>query len=305
MRLGILIRDAEYRDALAKKLSSYDNDIFVNILDGTVKDTRGSIIVTDIKPGELDKGVLKAISGRTVFLTDSSEDISDSCHCAFKYGSVAGLVSELSLLYNERHGPGPGRRYASRIISAVCETDLYAAQKCLSLARQIIYRFGGRVLVLPLSYINDYGTRETGKNTMSRLLYSIETGRERDPYSFTYTDSYGVSNLLLPPGRNPMAYLNEEELRCLISGLSTRFDTVICDIGTCFRDENVLLMKESDSVILFGTGRRITGLDETLGNEAFRKVIEIKLTGETDEAAEIDDCISRIYGTGNGGNEQS
>ena len=31
MRIGILIRDTEYREALVQKLSTYDNNIFVNI----------------------------------------------------------------------------------------------------------------------------------------------------------------------------------------------------------------------------------------------------------------------------------
>ena len=30
MRLGVMIKDEDYRDALVHKLSSYDNDIFVN-----------------------------------------------------------------------------------------------------------------------------------------------------------------------------------------------------------------------------------------------------------------------------------
>ena len=57
MRLGLLIKDSEYRDALAARLSSFDNDLFVNILNGTNKDSSQSLIVTDILPGEIDKDV--------------------------------------------------------------------------------------------------------------------------------------------------------------------------------------------------------------------------------------------------------
>ena len=310
MRLGILIRDAEYRDALAEKLSSYDNDIFVNILDNSTKETNGSLILTDIKPEEIDEGVLKAIKARTVFLIDSVKDNAEGCHTAFKYGSVSNLLSELSLVYNDWHGAGPGRNYSARLLSVCCETDSYSGAKCSSLARQIIYRQGGRVLILPLSFINDHGFRESGGNIISKLLYSIHTGRERGSDSFTYTDSYGVSALMLPLGRNPIAYLDGDELKTLISGLAERFDTIICDMGTCFRKENMLLMRSSDHVIFFETGRRTVGIEEMLDQGSADKLIRIKLTGEADEAIAIDDCIKQIFGNGDdvkykNGNDQA
>lgn len=305
MRLGLLIRDAEYRDALAEKLSSYDNDLFVNIMDGSTKETSGSLILTDIRPGEIDPEVLKAIKVRTVFLVDSQKDDTEGCHTVFKYGSVTSLISELTLVYNEWHGAGPGRNYSSGIITVCCETDAYSSFKCSSLARQMIYRHGGRVLILPLSYINDYGIRDCDKNNISKLLYLIHTGREHSSDGFTFTDSYGVSSLMLTPGRNPVAYLDKEELRDLVSGLATKFDTIICDAGTCLRKENVLLMKESDKIVYFETGRRVLGLDEMIGKEAAGKLIRIKMTGEADEAAAIDDCINQIFSNGNNGQNKS
>lgn len=299
MRLGILIRDEEYRRALAAKLSSNDNDIFVNILDGSTKESAGSLILTDVRPEELDSNVLSAIKARTVFLTDSISADEKDCHTVFKYCSVSNLVSELSLAYNEWHGSGPGRCYTARIISVCCETDAYAVSKCSSLARQIIYRHGGRVLILPLSYINDYGINENSSNMLSKLLYTIHTGRERGSDSFSYTDSYGVSTLLLPAGRNPIAYLDEDELKSLTSGLSSRFDTIICDIGTCFRKENISLMRESDHIVFFGTGRRPLKMSDILGADPGERLVNIKITGEADEVIAIDDCIKRIYSTEN------
>ena len=53
MRLGVMIRDKDYRDALVQKLSTYDNDIFVNIIGSNVKDASGSVILTDIPPSDL------------------------------------------------------------------------------------------------------------------------------------------------------------------------------------------------------------------------------------------------------------
>ena len=297
MRLGLLIKDAEYRDALAEKLASFDNDLFVNILNGSNKDTSYSLILTDIMPDEIDERVLSAIKPRTVFLLGSDKDISDGCHGGFKYSSVSSLVSELSAVYNEWHGSGPGRSHASKLISVCSEADSYSGIKCLQLARQIIYGMGGRVIIIPLSYINDYGLKEYAENNnLSRQLYSIRTGRYREPDSFTYTDSYGVSYPALAPGINPAAYLDEEELRLILSGYEERFDAVICDAGTCFRKENISILKESDAVICFEHGRRVLGLGAMLG-EAEDKLIRIKLSGGPDEAAAIDEAIRRVYGT--------
>ena len=75
MRIGIMIRDAEYRDALVQKLSSYDNNIFVNIISDNVKDASGSVILTDIPPSELENKVLTALKPRTVFIAGSEKEI--------------------------------------------------------------------------------------------------------------------------------------------------------------------------------------------------------------------------------------
>lgn len=305
MRIGILIRDAEYRTALAEKLSTYDNDLYVNIVDKATNDTSDCLILTDIRPDEIDMGTLKAIRSRTVFLLDSSVKDFNGCHTVFKYGSVSNLVSELSFVYNEWHGTGPGRNYSARLLSVCCENETYSAVCCSSLARQIIYRQGGKVLILPLAFINDYGIRTSDNNTVSRLLYSIQTGRENSPESFTYTDSYGVSAVMLPPGRNPIAYIDGDELKTLISGLAKRFDSIICDLGTCFRNENIQVMKGSDRIVLYETGRRAMNLEEMIGKEACNKLIRIKLSGDADEAIAIDDCIKQVFESENNGQFKS
>lgn len=305
MRLGILIRDKEYRDALVQKLASYDNNIFVTIIENSAKDTVGCVILTDADPADIDERILKAISDRTVFLTERNDDSLSSYHRIFKYSGVSSLISELSLVYNEWHGTGRGRNYTSRNIAVICETDAYAAEKCMSLARQIIYRNGGKVLILPLSFINDYGTADSSNNRLSRLLYSIQTGRKRAAESFTYTDSYGVSYLMLPSGQNPLASLGAEDLSLLTSGLAESFDTLIFDIGTCFRKENLSIIEESDSIFFFGTGRRINGPEEIAGSIPPAKLMKIKLSGEADEAMALDDCVKQFYFTGDHNDEQS
>ena len=246
MRVGIMIRDEEYRDALVQKLSSYDNDIFVNIIGSNPKEASGSVILTDIAPSELESKVLKALTPRTVFITSSEKDSRDGCSTVFKFSSIPEMISELSLVYNRWHGTGPGIDHTARLITVCSESDAYSSERCRALAGQIIYSHGGSVLILPLSYINDYGVNDSLRgNSLSRLLYSIQCGRDKRMEGVTYTDSYGVSSLLLSKGRNPVAYLDEEELRTLIFGLSRKYDTIIADAASCFRNENITLMKGS------------------------------------------------------------
>ena len=297
MRLAVLIKDEEYRDALVDKISSYDNNIFVNIVDGPAKDTSECLILTDILPSQIDSKVLSAIKNRTVFLTGSEDSIPEGLSSVFKFRSIPYLISELSIAYDSWHGIAPGIDHTARFITVCCESDAYSADHCNALARQIIYRHGGKVLILPLSYINDYGRYDAGNtNTLSRLLYSIHSGRERGTESYAYTDSYGVSGLIMRPGANPVAQLDEDELRMLVSGLSRSFDTVIGDVATCFRKENRILIEMSDHMVIFERGRRDAGLDELIESTKKDKSIRIKITGGTEDAMAIDDCVKRIYG---------
>ncbi len=299
MKLGIIIRDSEYRDALVRKLSMYDNDIFVNIIDGNVKEASGSVILTDIPPSELDKKVLETLRPRTVFITDSENAAEGEFNTIFKFSSIPEMISELSFVYNHWHGKGPGIDHTARLISVCCESDAYSAERCRALAGQVIYSHGGSVLILPLSYINDYGVDETVRsNSLSRLLYSIHCGRECRLEGVTYTDSYGVSSLLLSKGRNPVAYLDMEELRTLIFGLSKKYDTIIADAASCFRAENIELIRESENIVYFERGRRVTGIVETLGNDYKERLIKIKLTGGTEDVLAMDECLKKIFGTG-------
>ena len=287
MRIGILIRDTEYREALVHKLSTYDNNIFVNIISNNIKDASGSVILTDIAPSELDNKVLTALRPRTVFITGSEKEKREDCSTVFKFCSIQEMISELSVVYNRWHGLGPGVDHTARLITVCSEADSYSSERCRSLAGQIIYSHGGSVLILPLSYINDYGVDEKLRsNSLSRLLYSIKCGREKGIEGVTYTDSYGVSSLLLSKGRNPVAYLDEDEIRTLVFGLSRS------------RNENIAVMRESERVVFFERGRRVTGIEEILGKENPEKLIRIKLTGGTEDVISMDDCMKKLFGTG-------
>ena len=299
MQIAILINDVEYREALIDRLSCYDNDLLVNVINGSSSFNKDSLILTDIEPANLEKDLLRRLRPRTIFLTASfSPDAKETeCHRFFKYKSVADLLSEASLVYKDWHGIGYGRDHSAKIIAVCFENDALASDKCMSLARQIVYRRGDRVLVLSLSYINDYGLDDAEDiNRFAKMMYSISTGRHDAAYGHTYTDSYGISALRLKKGRNPIAHLEEDELMSVITSMASAFDTVILDVGTCFRKQNLIISENSDNIVLFEVGRRTIDLENFLSAAAISKIIKVKQSSDTEEAMALDDLINQIYG---------
>ena len=76
MKLGLMIRDVDYRDALVKKLSTYDKDIFVNIIDGNIRDASGAVILTDVPASGLEKNVLEVLKPVHLFTSQCFLEVS-------------------------------------------------------------------------------------------------------------------------------------------------------------------------------------------------------------------------------------
>lgn len=306
MRLGILIEDTEYRDILVEKLITYNNGIFVNILSGSVIDTSDSLILTDLPPERIDSRSLEAVRDRIVFLTSTETDSREGINSIFKYSSIPIISAGLSYFHDLWQGSGPIGSMPTRFIAVISESDVFSSDRCRSLARQIIYREGGSLLLLPLSYINDYAFIDSPKQScMPRMMYSLRTGRRFEYERFTYTDSYGISYLLAGPGKNRLAYLDEDELKSCIRGLASRYDTVIGDMATCFRPENVSLIDNACNVIFFENGRRDPDIADLTSTDISDRLIRIRLSGDASEAGAIDDCIKRIYGKRTDGHYES
>ena len=69
MRLGILIKDQEYRKALIERISDYDSEILIDVIGASCTVESDALIITDAKPAELSTDLLEKIRDRTVFLT--------------------------------------------------------------------------------------------------------------------------------------------------------------------------------------------------------------------------------------------
>ena len=298
MRLGILISDIEYRKALVSGIADYDGDIILDVINPGDDIESDALILTDAKPADLDRLLLNKIHERTVFLTanNMSSNKLFKIYTCFKYSSISRLLAEISDIYQRWRGVENRSAVSSRIIAVCSDSDAFSHNSCSSLARQIIYRHGGNVIIVPLGYINEEGMDYNGDiNRFARLMYMVESGRDTDRTSITYTDTYGISRLMLPQGRNPIAYLEDEDLGKLILYISTLFESVILDIAGCYRKENLNVIRNAHSALVFETGRRRLDFREILGSE-MKNCRVIKLSEESDEAFAVDEYVKELYG---------
>lgn len=298
MRLTMMMRDTEYRDALIGMIADLDKDVLIEIA-GTGSVRRDSVILTDILPSEIEKRSLDRIKGRTVFLTQVNAGKADpECSILFKYSSLQAIMAELALVWSEWSGDCGTITASSRVIAVTGESDQLSSLRCRTLAGQIAYRHGGSILIIPLGYINDYriGSDTEDSAWFRKLMYFIDEGRDYMPESFTHTDSYGISCLRLPGGINPLTALGQSHLSGLIQSMSRHYDTLILDIGTCFSEMNLNILNNADNIIFFGCGRRIENPAEFIGNIRPEKLVNISGTDAGEEARGIDDFISETYG---------
>lgn len=304
MRIGLLIRDLEYRDALIEMISEFDKEIFVEIA-GPHGTCRNCVILTDVRPEEIGSDALLRLRDRTVFISCAPENTVPSkdqnalntIHRVFKYSRISRIMSELSMVYSRWTGDAGSSSILSRSIVVCSATGSGCSDRCLSLARQIVYRRGGSILVLSLGYINNYGHGDgSDHNYFARLMYMLEAERDFPPEAFTTSDSYGISYLMMPAGRNPVAYLDGDDLAMLIRSLAAKFDTLIMDAGTAYRNENLRIMRDADNVLCFSSARQLIDVEPMLGEDHRSRYTEIDISGDDDENLRIDDYVREVYG---------
>lgn len=306
MRIGMLMRDTEYRDALIDMIQECENDIFVEIA-GASGAGRDSVILTDLKPDEIDGTILSRISRRTLFLSSapvndqaagngsvSGETAGYPCNLIFKYADADSILARLALINRTWTGDAGTLNPVSRTISVMGGSDGLSAERCRSLARQIIYRSGSSVIIIPLGFINDYRYSGSGTDWMSRLMYFIDEGRDYPAESFTYRDNYGISCLRQSEKLNPLAMLDREYLERLLISLGGKFDVLILDIGTALRPENIRFAEMSDEIVFFGSSRLETP-EGIIGSEAAQRVRIIYKSDPDAESIAIDECIADMF----------
>ena len=86
MRVTIMMRDEEYREALARMISDTGRDVFVEI-SGSGTSKKDSVILTDVMPDEIEQKSLVRLRDRTVFLSPVpvGSKTDNGYHIRFKY----------------------------------------------------------------------------------------------------------------------------------------------------------------------------------------------------------------------------
>ena len=302
MKIILVIKDLEYCKAFRNNIASVDKDVMVEVSRGgklNGLDSK-SIIVTDIEPRKVDKKLIKQI----VFLTKDpkdkgTEDSKTPYRKIFKYLRTSKILAFIEETYCSLTGEMERIDSSGTRIFAVCsDSNSSNGILCKTLARQIAYRHGGEILILPLRYINDYfDPNENDGNKFSRLLYYLKSEKECVLDSYLFKDNYGISYASIGKGMNPICKLELEDVLSLIKLFCKgKFETIILDIGDCFSDTNNEIISKSDSILFIKKGINFGLEDLIISDGAINRAGYINLfETEKDFELMIDDYVSKIY----------
>ena len=309
MRVKLIINDKEYLKAITEVIGANDKDICVEIenrrenmeLDGE------SLIVTDISPERFGSGVLKNFSNRMIFLTDNPGDSvnsadADGLYRLFKYDSISSIIADMSQVNYVWRGETTSSQGLSRVFAVCSNCEDITASVCRALARQILFRHGGEILVISLRYINDYGTAdESDRSRFSKLMYYTDSGRDFPADAFTYSDSYGIGYLRLPHGINPVAFLSIEELAALIRNMCRRkYETIVLDIGPVFSECNNRIINAADNIVFVNDDRNVFNIEEVLTDDSSSRLRKMQVVENGNRIElKIDDYVRDVYGVEN------
>lgn len=306
MRVKLIIQDEEYRRAMIDIISHADKDIYLEIGKiGTLgKIDDNTLVLTDVPPEKCCFDGLKNKFKRVVFLTSDIKDELDfekvdDYQKLFKYKSISSILSDVEHINYQLTGESNSSFGLVGRVYAVCSDD-DSGKYAQLLARQLMFRRGGNILVMSLKYVNEYGcSDEANRSKFSRLMYYMDIGREYPIDAFTYQDSYGITYLRLPMGLNPIAYMGTDELANLIRNLSHKnYDTMILDIGNSYSEVNIRQINKADNILWFTNDRGQFDINTVLSRDVANDRVKRIHPGDPNEDIEltIDDYVRGICG---------
>ena len=316
MRVRLIIQDKEYCRALVETIGRADKDVFVEVSTlaeaSTIGD--GTLVITDIKSERPELMSLEDYTKRVIYLTTNPGDVlnlnkKDECQKLFKYSSISNIFSDVEQInYMWTGETGSTLGLVSRVYAVCSDMSDDSSRYSRALARQVLFRRGGSILLLSLKHVNEFGSAdENNRSKFSRLMYYMDTGKDYPTEAFTYKDSYGISYMRLPRGLNPIAYMKSQELVNLTRNLThNKFDTVILDIGSVFNEANILMVNKADNILWFANdsvGFRIEEL--FLSDSPAEKIKRFNVTAkDIDIELAIDDYVREVYGIKESADEQ-
>ncbi|MBR6444553.1 MAG: hypothetical protein IKS63_03910 [Firmicutes bacterium] len=245
IRIGIIAGDRDYALALAFGMTEVRRDLIVEVLPGPG-------VCTDMDLLLVEEQLVGSMSEqeKTVILcrekADQRMDRREGVYKLWRYSNIRDIVSSIMYIYTWIYG-----RHVAYV-----EKDMVrfygfispcGGTGCTSVAMAVaqeMERFHGRnVMYISLGQISpvpEYMRTESGGRTIAEYLYH-SLGRNRDIWrmkdvpveSFLSRSDSGVEALTASPGRNPLPYLDRDDISRFMSSIakSARYDTVIIDAG--------------------------------------------------------------------------
>lgn len=302
MRIKLVMKDMEYSKALIKALRQYKQNIFVEIgeFKGYKKDC---LIVTDYSPRNFSRSILNSYKGGIVFLLDKEvperlKARERGPYFIFKYAGACKIFYELNLAYSLWSGDKSFKRKEYDLISIFSDFgDERSKYTSNMLGRQLAYRYGVKVLILPMSFLNNYSNSMViSRSDFLRLVYYIEERRVFSREVYFEKDNYDVEFLRLPSGINYLANLDEKVANRLLEFLGNNyFDFIILDFATAYTELAIDLIKESKYKIYVESGKNKLNIDGLLDDKA-NEVIKINWdSGKDSIAIKSEDLAIKIF----------
>lgn len=306
MRLRLIISDADYRQAMTAVIADTDKDIYAEIADDIYDRNimENTIIITDLPDESIDRAFMQVNKDRIIFLTSDQKDRlhrddESTIHRLFKYNSISNILADVSQINYWWTGESTASTGTARLYAVISDAADISKSVTQALARQIMFRHGSELLVISLSYLNEYAASdETDRSKFARLMYYMDIGRDYSIDSFTYTDSYGIKYLRLPRGLNPLAYFDEKTLDRFVNEMCQKhFATVILDIATTYRNANKRLLNMADNIIFVRTEEdKLDPRTLSEKEEVLHRMSVLPLGESNGIELRIDDYVKKIYG---------
>ena len=240
MRLKLVMKDREYRDALAKRIRRSRWNLYV-IIEDNFRMEEDTLLVTDVGEGKLREGMV-------LLSSECRREVEGKGpYVLFKYAGVDELLTDLRLCAFLWTGKGDLRKGEERIVTvgAVERTDLGHR-----LAEQVALELGEGleepVLLLDLTYFYREGQPEESGNTFRKLVYYLQSGKSIPVEVFFRRERGNVFRVRMPRGMNELMKIPGAECLELIREMGRYFSAVVCSVGDCFSERNIELMKNSE-----------------------------------------------------------
>lgn len=308
MRIRLIIKDEDYREAMINTIGRADKDVYIEVggMDDCADIGDSTLIITDYPEKQCKFLSISDFQMRVIFLTTNPNDAIDidndsEYYRIFKYSSISSIFSDIEQIYYKWTGETNTSLGLVGRVYAVCTSDAReSSEYAKALARQVLFRRGGSILIISLQYINEYANcDEINTAKFSRLMYYLDIDRDYPTEAFIYNDGYGISYMRLPKGLNPIAYLSVTDLEDLVRNFShNNFDTVILDVGNCYSEANIRMINKVDNILWFDSESNGFKLNEVFVekniHEKARRIplalknLNLDLT--------IDDYVRDVYG---------